>query len=327
MVTEYSVARGIPPSGREGVAVLDDGTACVIQSYDVGVRCGDRSWDRVVLVGSEGSGPGEFKRVSQISRTDEGLLAVIDGGMRRLTVFEGTKPVQTLRIPPGLRFLGIPTDSLILGSTFVTPDFDLSTPGGTVHWLRPQDPQSSDSLTLRHDSRIGAHAYFHGARLAGNRDLLFYAGDSILVQFDSAGRLINEMPVVHLGSGLLTEPDVAQYVDDMTTGLRTPPSPDEIAEYRATRMPAVVPGTGIVTGPFGTVWIARQEGRLEESVLEVRTADGSATTIKVGGRLLGFDILDSTLVVLRDPMLPTAERELSWHRIWVGSPAAGTEAR
>ena len=86
---EPITSTALPPSDDDQVALLADGlTACVIDSYEVRVRCVDRDGAVVGVFGREGEGPGEFASPTYLARGEEGTVGVADLQLGRFTVFE-----------------------------------------------------------------------------------------------------------------------------------------------------------------------------------------------------------------------------------------------
>ena len=93
LVSLEPVASSTAPLGyNDDVALITEDIACVIDSYEVRIHCGDRSGGTIGGFGSEGDGPGEFRRPAGVERGPNGTVAVIDLQLSRLTLFstEGT---------------------------------------------------------------------------------------------------------------------------------------------------------------------------------------------------------------------------------------------
>ena len=90
-----------PLSRNTDVALVDENTACVINSHEFLVQCRNRAGSRVGVFGGEGEGPGEFRRPAYIERGSAVTLRVFDLALRRMTVFEasGTRLSETT-LPP-----------------------------------------------------------------------------------------------------------------------------------------------------------------------------------------------------------------------------------
>ena len=93
-----------PLSYNFDIALADENTACVINSFEFQVHCADRTGKAAVIFGGEGEGPGEFRRPSYLRRGPAGTLGVFDLGLGRLTVFEPAGGhLSEATLPPGFR--------------------------------------------------------------------------------------------------------------------------------------------------------------------------------------------------------------------------------
>ncbi len=75
------------PSRNHDIALLSDEVACIIDSYETQVRCGDREGRVIGVIGREGDGPGEFRTISGIERGPQGSLLALDRRLARLMHF------------------------------------------------------------------------------------------------------------------------------------------------------------------------------------------------------------------------------------------------
>lgn len=91
---------------RSRIALANETTACVIESYEHRVHCIDRDDDAPVgIFGREGAGPGAFRTPVHLIRGPEETVGVIDIALGRMTIFEPTgRLVGELRLP-GSTFL------------------------------------------------------------------------------------------------------------------------------------------------------------------------------------------------------------------------------
>ena len=78
----------VPLSRAGSIALLSDqATVCVIDSYEVQVRCVDRNGTVVGTFGREGEGPGEFGTLSRLVGGPAGTVGTVDIGLNRFSVF------------------------------------------------------------------------------------------------------------------------------------------------------------------------------------------------------------------------------------------------
>ena len=71
------------------IALADEDTACVIDSYRYKVYCADRG-KKLWTFGHKGEGPGEFLGPTSIFRDSTGSIAVLDAGKSSVSIFEVT---------------------------------------------------------------------------------------------------------------------------------------------------------------------------------------------------------------------------------------------
>ena len=63
-----------PLSRNTDVALVDENTACVINSHEFLVQCRNRAGSSVGVFGGEGESPGEFRRPAYVERGPAGTL-------------------------------------------------------------------------------------------------------------------------------------------------------------------------------------------------------------------------------------------------------------
>jgi len=79
----------VPLSQGGSIALMsDEKTACVIDSYEMQVRCVDRSGDVVGVFGREGEGPGEFGWLYRLVGGPNNTVGTVDNRLQRFSVFE-----------------------------------------------------------------------------------------------------------------------------------------------------------------------------------------------------------------------------------------------
>ena len=93
-----------PPTETSDVILLDDGTACVIDTYWTRIECREPS-GAAFRFGREGEGPGEFRRPNDIIRGPDGTIGVLDGRLLRMSFFSrrGEFLTSVPGIPQGFR--------------------------------------------------------------------------------------------------------------------------------------------------------------------------------------------------------------------------------
>ena len=96
-----AAASPAPLSVSKSIALADDETACVVDSFEFRVVCGRREGEEVIAFGKEGDGPGEFRGLRLVARVSPGRLGAVDGRINRLTIFDATgDSVSEVAFPP-----------------------------------------------------------------------------------------------------------------------------------------------------------------------------------------------------------------------------------
>ena len=134
-----------PLSTSTEITLVDEDTACVINSYEVQVRCSDRAGLVVGAFGREGEGPGEFLAMGALERGPDGTIGVFDWRAGRMTDFrpDGVRlsetPVPRLFLPAAPfgsvingYYLALPSDTVV--GLAVLADVDVTS--GEVLWAR-----------------------------------------------------------------------------------------------------------------------------------------------------------------------------------------------
>ena len=126
---------GAPLTGINSIALADETTACVIESYEERIHCLGRDGQEVGAFGRPGEGPGEFRSLMEVVGGPNGTIGAIDWGLARMTVFEAT---GTRVSEVGLPFFGpyratASFDSVLFGYGMANRSGDLSTGFQTLH--------------------------------------------------------------------------------------------------------------------------------------------------------------------------------------------------
>lgn len=79
-----------PLTGINSIALADEATVCVIESYEERIHCLGRNGEVVGAFGRPGEGPGEFRSLMEVVGGPNGTIGAIDWGLSRMTVFEAT---------------------------------------------------------------------------------------------------------------------------------------------------------------------------------------------------------------------------------------------
>ncbi len=312
-----------PLSVSKSIALADDETACVVDSFEFRVVCVRREGDEFVAFGQEGDGPGEFRGLRLVARVSPGRLGVVDGRLNRLTIFDATGDrVSEVGFPPmyladGIRQATLfghevdvaafsPGDSLL---TLIYTEVDINS--GEVTWTRGDMNGIADTECggLGNGVPRPAEGYVFWAC---RRELVFLDADAATVVTSPAYR--DELP---------SERDV----EDFAAGLRR--LGGRMAMPRSAVAPYVetfreepkrwfnVP-RALVFDSSDRLWVATTLDRDTFSYFEIWIGTEYAGAIRVRDRAMGFDLFQNTLAVLveRQPGPDgIAARGIDWYDI------------
>ncbi|WP_419938854.1 hypothetical protein [Candidatus Palauibacter sp.] len=322
----------VPLSESEEVALLaDERTACVIDSYEVRVRCVDAEGSVVGIFGREGEGPGEFGEPTYLTRGEAGTVGVVDSDLGRFTVFEPSGAhVSEVMLPAvfqpfpafGAAVSGVSLDYMVMlgqmsGSLMTRYDVDLASGDVVGQEGSPPGPWDIECGQVIHGLPHPAGGW---AFVACEGHLIFVGGtgdtgDATVVR---APMYVPELP---------DERDVARMEEELlafnrSRGLPRSPAIDEgLERYRATpKNYHLSTGQQLFDGS-NRYWIATQRDQHEWSWLDVYENAAYLGSVRVRDRLRAFDLLGSTLVVLVDRQAGPddadgiPDRALDWYDI------------
>lgn len=320
----------LPPSESEEVALLaDEHTACVIDSYEVRVRCVDAEGAVVGVFGRMGEGPGEFADSPDLVRGEEGTLGAVDLRLGRFTVFEPSgNPVSDVILPA---LLFSPSSSFGDVLSGVSLDIGAMLGEGSGSLMNRLDVNIASGEVVRQEgSPTGPWDVECGDIHYGIADRedgwVFVACEGHLVFVGAAG----EATVLRAPRYVLEFPDeqeVAEreeeYMDfNRQRGLAAAMGIEErLEEYRTTPKRYDLGMSAQLFDDADRYWIATQRDMHEWSYLDVYRNAAYVGSVKVRDRLRGFDLAGSTLVVLVDRQVGPddadgiPDRALDWYDI------------
>lgn len=309
-----------PLSDNHDVAVVSQETACVIESFEYRVICRTLDGVTVGTFGRQGEGPGEFLFPS-IVRQSHGRVATWDVRLGRVSVFDpdGTAvsefPVSGRFHVNGISAMGVHgaegfgpgTDGPLIENQVR----DAAT--GEIVWRR--------SIYETADTECGSVGpgmpYLDGG-------FVFWACQGALVFLadrDTEAARVVMSPTY--AAELPNQRDIDAYLGDMAKMAGTMSMPRSAMEpyaaaFRETPKKLFhVPRTFNTDGQ-GRLWVATTRDRDAFSYFDIWSGTEHVGTARIRDRLMGYDILDSTLVVLverkpdRDGI---AQRALDWYHI------------
>lgn len=310
-----------PLSSNDELALADENTACVVNSYESLIRCNDRTGSVVGVFGGEGDGPGEFRLLSYIRRGSNGTVGAFDLDLSRLTVFTpvGVRVAET-RLPPGF-VAGGPIGTSLFGQLFTFPDGDMvpvevDAGTGEVLWQRDNfdgvaETECGELIAVLPSTRGGW--IFRACR----KELVF------LTDRDGDHAMIVEVPTYV--EELPNERDVEAYRESIASisggaGRSLPASAWEpyLGDFRETPKRWFLRERPMVYDSQDRLWIATTRDRDAFSYLDIYIGTEYAGTVRIRDRLMGYDLLGSTMVALverRPGRDGIARRAIDWYRI------------
>lgn len=287
-----------PLSAQHSVALVDDQTACVIVSYESEVRCLDRTGELVGVFGGEGDGPGEFRFARAVVRGPKHTVAVIDPLASRVSIFKPTGELVTEVAVPEMFEPMSPIGETMIGTyapdllshNRVIAEVDLA--GGAV--LQPRQLRTPSDVGLPGNCGLSWGAMSQeGVATFGacKQQLLFYSesGDGEVAVIEPptyTGELPNQRDIDEHRQG-------ARF---LYGGGAVPEA--AVSEFANTPKPGRIAGRSIMYDGSGRLWVGTRRDRDRFSYFDLYFDTAFAGSVRVRDRLLGFDILNGTLVTL-----------------------------
>ena len=324
----------VPYSRISTVAIPNEDTACTIDSYAVKVHCVNRRADVVGVFGSEGSGPGEFLRPTRLVRGEDGTIGVADGARTRLLVFEPSGAfVRETRLPGALFIPASPFGSTVTGTyaRFVGPSADISEFIGTMVAVE-MDTKTGEVLREWRPPNIPVfdECGMPNFLVPTPTDGWVFVGCSGHLAFMDAFGGTRFLQAPAYSEELPSERDVSDRLEiirrfrESLGSAKERPSVSDIPLLEAYRQRFKLYYLLRGQETFderGRLWIATRRDRDEFSYLDVYANAGFVGSVRVRDRIIDFDVMNTTLVVLVErkagPDDPDGvpDREIDWYDI------------
>lgn len=315
-----------PLSGLSSIALADEATACVIDSYEDRIHCMARNGEEVGAFGRPGEGPGEFRSLVEVVGGPNGAIGAIDWGLARMTIFETT---GTLVSEVALPFFGpyrarAPFESTLFGYGMASRTGDLRAGFQILH----------TELDLASETIVWERAYpvdlVETGCDSGTSDELARGvptpdGGMVFVVCDGqmiflADRDGNDATLMQAPAYIEESRSEAE-TEAFAALQRTSPFGSEAAVERRRATPLRYNVGRPVFDNRDRLWILTRRFDEGFSHLDVYADVRHVGVVKVRDRAVGFDLRGSTLVVLVDrPVGPDdpdgfPDREIDWYDI------------
>jgi len=305
-----------PFSGTYAITLLSDHRACAIASYEVEVRCGDRDGTAVTVLGGRGEGPGEFKGLLSIVRGPDGEFGIVDPIQGRITIYDAPGNfLRTVRLPFIFESLG-PFDSTLVGSFTASGE-----PGERIAVISAYDGAVLETLMPPHPIDLGlmpeGRRGLSWGAMAPNGDLAFVAAGPTVVQYSRSGELREVHPAVGHRPEFPSRRDIDAHVESYANSIFGAAPAHVIDKFAVTEKSYALGGASMRFDEVGRLWVATQKDRDLHSYIDVYDGSRFVGSVQVRDRMLGFDLLGSTLVVLVERSGVDAEglprRAIDWY--------------
>ncbi len=322
----------VPMSQGGSIALLsDENTACVIDSYEVQLRCVDRSGDLVGVFGREGEGPGEFGGVSRLVGGPDNTVGAVDYELRRFSVFEPSGvPVTEVALPDvAVTMNPIRRFSTTIAGISVVIDMNRTLAGvePTISHALFEVAMASGEVVREEvppvDAQLECGEIIYGFPNRGGgwvhvacEGHMVFVGEDGDVAVLQAPTYIGELP---------NERDVEWWRDAGRTirGSGGGWDREELERFQNTPKHYHLLFGEQKFDDLGRLWIATQRDRDEFSYLDVYDPGEAAFvgSVRVSDRVMGFDLLGSTLVVVVERQLSPddpdgiPDRAIDWYDV------------
>ena len=287
--------------------------ACVINSFESSIHCADKGDGSVTAFGSEGEGPGEFNALTGIEHGPGGQVSAMDSGRRRLVSFssDGTLVSETA-LPADFQTQQLNGDrlfgfKLVISDSFVPNFVPMATDAhsGEIVWERADLAEAAGRECLNGANGVIAP----GGGLVGQEcghELAFFDSQ------DAPSATVMVSP--SYSEALPNERDVSAHVE-MVSRIGLPMSDAqkeaEAAELRQKPKEWILKPISFRFDGQSRLWVATTRDRDAFSYFDVWADSRYFGHVRVRDRLLGFDVLGSTLVTLVERA--AGERAIDWY--------------
>ena len=309
-----------PLSDNHDVVLVSPEAACVTESFEYRVICRTRDGVTVGAFGRKGEGPGELLS-PRIVRQSHGRVAAWDVRLGRVSVFEPDGTAVSEFAMSGRFYVTGISPMGVYGSEGFGPG-----PDGPLIENQVRDAATGEVVWRRSiyeiaDTECGDVGSGMPYRDGG---FVFWAcqGDLVFVE-DPAAETVTVIRSPTYMAELPNQRDVDSYLDDMAKMAGTMSIPRSAMEPYAAAYREQPKKLFHVPRTFnadsqGRLWVATTRDRDAFSYFDIWVGTEYAGTVRIRDRLMGYDVLDSTLVALveRKPDADgIAQRALDWYDV------------
>ena len=302
----------VPYSMSTSVALLDEHTACTVDSYETKIECFERSGRLVGRFGATGEGPGEFRFPSRLLRGSGGSLGVIDNTRGRFFAFTRTGELVAEFVLPTTTGVFIPAsrfDTTIVGA-YVNSYGSEAMAGGFGGGMEAAEILIATGEAVREWRPASVPEvpgcgtpYFGFPAMGGIGDgtWVFMACDGHIAFVKSDGETtILRAPTY--GGELPGERDVEEHRETLERfNRRNGITTDFSGSLRrfAERPSVYYLARGQETyDERGRLWVSTRRDRNESSFIDVYAESEFRGTVRVRDRMIDFDLFEGILAVL-----------------------------
>lgn len=324
-----------PASDSYALVLLEDGTACVAETYWYRIVCNDPGGESLMF-GAKGEGPGEFLFPHPVLRAPDGMIGVMDSDLGRLSLFTETgefvSATSSFPSTPSTFFIG---PQKVVGETLVgmsrdffsaiRRDLEIELATGHVLWERsfPLERDVVDCASPgRTDWQLGG-----GHTGPGSSHLFVACYGEYLVWY--AHRDDAETAAIVRTTYVERYPSDSEVASEMR---QLQSAPWRVSEDEIRARPLAWYGARVLDDRQRFWAVSRAESQFIELIpgtsyidLFCLTNDPQyALTLEVKDDVLGMDVLGDTLVVLvqRDIGGVLPEHRMDWYDVSTVEPTS-----
>jgi hypothetical protein len=321
----------LPISGDNKLAVAGPDFACLFDSYEKQLACGDLRWRDTLRFGRSGKGPGELGDYGVLVTTSKGRVGFVDLPNDRISVFSrqgyaGQFPLPNLLTPA--------SDVSALGTYAGYESIPTQSAGGiTLQELRAESAEVIRNwrLSIKGTGADEQQVMVTGATRLRNGDFIVRTAVDLsqqLLLYAADGSFLGELKMPDLPTQLPDARDIEIFREGMTL---FPPGPAvdravrRFSNQPMLRLPRNNLFRAVQLDPEGRVLVLTTARSPNGTYVEAYSDLEYVGRAHLRGRVLAIQVVDSILVSLSEEM-PTEDffprQRLDWYGFG-SSPSEG----